>query len=273
MEAESNQLVGHLLQGVLLCGGLIAAALVYLRERKRPPNRAALTAVIVERSWSTRSVLILLGTLFLLYFAAAFAGQFFYEERIPAVRLAVTYVIYALLVIMVALFNRARGADWAGAMGMGRGDLKKLLFSPVIYLAVIPFIMLLSKGWHELLSRFAGGEVAPQDVAEMVANGPRSWLEICYMLTAIFIAPIYEELIFRSVAFPYFVKRGGLAAGVVIVSVLFALMHFHAPSLAALALLSATLCLAYWRTSSLWTSVGIHMIFNAVSILSLNVAN
>ena len=48
-------------------------------------------------------------------------------------------------------------------------------------------------------------------------------------------------------------------------------MHFHLPSFAALFLLSGALCLAYWRTGSLWVSIGMHTIFNAVSILALNI--
>ncbi len=70
----------------------------------------------------------------------------------------------------------------------------------------------------------------------------------------------------------YFVKRAGMSVAVIVVSVLFALMHFHLPSFVPLFMLSAILCLTYWRTSSLWTSIGVHMIFNAVSILALNIA-
>ena len=91
------------------------------------------------------------------------------------------------------------------------------------------------------------------------------------MLPTSALDPLYEEVLFRGVLFPYLTKRAGLAGGTLLVSALFALLHFHLPSMAPLFLLSIALCLAYWRTGSLWVNIGIHAIFNATSILALNI--
>ena len=154
--------------------------------------------------------------------------------------------------------------------GMGIRQMKKLLISPVFYLAFIPFLMLISKGYHLLLEYAFGMELELQEVAQVVSQ-ELSWLEIVYMVMAIVVAPLFEELLFRGIAFPYLVKRIGLAGGTVLVSLLFAMMHFHLPSFIPLFLLSSALCMAYWRTSSLWVSIGMHTLFNAVSILALNI--
>ena len=95
-------------------------------------------------------------------------------------------------------------------------------------------------------------------------------MRLAYILVAVFGAPVYEELIFRGILFPYLAKRAGLAGGVVATSLVFALVHLHLPSMVPLGLLSAALCLAYWRTGSLWPSIGMHMLFNAVSILAIS---
>lgn len=268
---ETSSILHTALTAFLLIGGFLTAALLYLNHRRNPPDDEQLTSVISNRSWSTLQVVILLSTLFLLYFIAGFSGQFFYEEQIPFVRLMITLGIYTLIMVLIGITNKRNGGSWAMSLGMGASSLRKLLLAPVVYLAVIPFIILVSKGYHLILEQLSSSEIALQEVAQIV-SGDLSWLEILYILTAILVAPIYEELMFRGVIFPYCVKRAGLVPATLAVSVLFALMHFHLPSFVPLLMLSATLCLAYRRTGSLWTSIGVHMIFNAVSILALNIS-
>ncbi|MDF7806374.1 CPBP family intramembrane metalloprotease [Pontiellaceae bacterium B12219] len=256
---------------ILLVGGFITAGFLYRNSKRNPPNIKHLTEMISDRSWSTAQVFLLLSALFLLYFAAMFTGLFFYEDQIPLAKLIITLCIYSLLVLLIGVINHRRGGSWKASLGMGFSNLWKIRFAPVIYLATIPFIMLISKAWHFVLELLFSSEVELQEVAKIV-SGELSWLGILYILTAILAAPVYEEMMFRGVVFPYLVKRVGLKTGVALVSILFALMHFHLPSFVPLLLLSGVLSLSYWRTGSLWTSIGIHMIFNAVTILVLNTA-
>jgi len=269
-EPES-QLLCNIINGVLLAGGLAAAFLLTLHHRNNPSDRVALTARISSRSWSTPQVGIVLSALLLLYFLSSFVGLLFYEEQIPLARLAATLLIYAVTVALIILISRRRGGSWADSHGMGFRPLKKLALAPIFYLAAIPFLVLTAKAWHVLLHYVFGLEIELQEVAQVIAQ-ELSWLQILYILTAVLVAPLFEELIFRGMLFPYLVKRGGLVGGTLLVSLLFALMHFHLPSLVPLFLLSAALCLAYWRTGSLWVGIGMHAIFNAVSILALNIA-
>ena len=139
----------------------------------------------------------------------------------------------------------------------------------MFYLALLPFLILITKAYHLLLQHVFGMEIELQNVAQAIQQ-ELSWLQFLYSLSALFIAPVYEELIFRGLLFPYVVKRGGLAAGIILVSGIFAAMHYHGPSFVPLFLLSATLCLAYWRTGSLWVCIVMHMIFNAVTIFALH---
>ena len=271
MEASSTQLIEHIITYTLLCGGFLTAIAFGLHLKKNPVNREDLTATIADRSWSIRQLFILLASLFTLFFAAGFTGRFFYEEQLPVVRLVVAILVYALLVAVTAIINAYKGWSWDHFSGMGIKNLKMIFWAPVFYLAAIPFILLLSKSYHLILEMIFLSEVELQEVAQIVSR-QRTWLEWCYIGTAIILAPIYEEIIFRGVLFPFVVKRTGLILGTLMVSALFALIHFHLPSVIALSLLSALLCLAYWKTGSLWTSIGIHMIFNAVTILALNIS-
>ena len=139
----------------------------------------------------------------------------------------------------------------------------------MIYLAAIPLVIIASKLYQLILSLIFTAEPELQDVAQIVS---REWslLKMLYIGMAIFVAPIYEELLYRGVFFPYLVKRSNLAIGTAVGSVLFAVMHNNAGSLISLTMLSIILSLAYWRTGSLWVSIGVHMLFNAVTILALN---
>ncbi len=246
------------------------AFLCFLHHRKKPPNFSQLTETIISRSWNTLQVGILLASLFLLYLLAACSGRFFYEEQIPLARLVITIIIYVIMVSIISIINRRHGGNWVDSLGMGFGNLRRLILAPVFYLAFIPFLMAATSGYHLLLEALFESEVELQDIAKVV-SGERSWLGIGYILMAIIVAPVFEELIFRGIVFPYIVKRAGLISGIAVVSVLFSVMHFHLPSMVPLAMLSTALCLAYWRTGSLWVSIGIHVIFNAVTILALNV--
>lgn len=254
----------------LLFGGLLVAAWGMVHTRRNPPDTKALTTQIVSHSWKTLEVGILLASLLTFYILAAGAGRFFYEEQLPAARLVITLCIYAVIVWMIARGVKKNGGNWDEQLGMGAAGFRKTKLAPVFYLAFIPFLMLATKGYHLLLESLSGAEPSLQDVAEIVTR-ERSWLEIVYMLSAVFIAPVYEEMLFRGVLFPYLAKRTGLVGGIVLASVFFGALHLHLPSFVPLFLLSAMLCLTYWRTGSLWTSIGVHMIFNAVSILALNI--
>jgi len=231
-----------------------------------PADQKALTDQMVSRAWSTFQIGIVLGALFLLYFLTSFVGLFFHEEQLPLARLVATLLIYAVVMTTIAFIVRRRGGSWAGNFGMGFQQLKTLALAPLLYLATLPLLMLAL-----LLQRLVGIEPELQDVAKFIAQD-FSWLQALYILTAVFVAPLFEELMFRGMVFPCLVKHVGLAKGTVLASLLFAAMHFHLPSLLPLFLLSAMLCLAYWRTGSLWVGIGMHAIFNAVSILALNLA-
>jgi membrane protease YdiL (CAAX protease family) len=220
------------------------------------------------RAWSTPHVSIILGALLLLYFLASFTGLFFYEEQIPVVRLAVTLVIYIVIAVLIAHVNRLRGSTCSDSYGMGFGEMRTLILSPLIYLLTVPLMLCAAKVWHLCLQQATGEAVELQKVAQAMISNP-AWLQILYMSIAILVTPFFEEIIFRGMLLPYLVKHTGLAGGTVLVSLLFALMHFHLPSFLPLLLLSAVLCLAYLRTGSLWVCVGMHAIFNTVSILAL----
>ena len=107
-----------------------------------------------------------------------------------------------------------------------------------------------------------------QGVAQLIAES-ESWLKAALILMSVLVVPLYEEIVFRGVIFPFLLRKWGFAPSVIMVSAAFGLIHFHIPSLFPLFLLSVALCIAYYRTGSLWISIGFHALFNGISIVVL----
>ncbi|QBG47576.1 CPBP family intramembrane metalloprotease [Verrucomicrobia bacterium S94] len=270
---ESVSIWQQALQCFLLIGGGMALAGVIAYEKRHPADRKQLDDILANRSWETRQVFMLLGTLVMLYLAAGFTGQFFQGERrplLPYIQLLVTLIIYVVLMLEAGIISRIRGGSWTKNLGVDRSCFRKIRFAPLIYLAAIPLIIVASKLYQLLLSLLLRNEPELQEVVEIVSRD-MSLLKMLYIGMAVFAAPVYEELLYRGVFFPFMVKRSNLTIGTVLVSVLFAVMHNNAGSLIPLMLLSVVLSLAYWRTGSLWVSIGVHMLFNAVTVIALNI--
>lgn len=90
-----------------------------------------------------------------------------------------------------------------------------------------------------------------------------------FMLYAVIIAPICEEIFFRGILLPFCRRFMGRWQAILLVSLLFGLSHWHLASLVPLTLLGAALALAYERTGRLGTSIAMHGILNLVTCFNL----
>jgi len=251
----------------LLFGGIYVALMLGLLHHRNPPDRRALTATMSSRAWSTPELGLALAMLFLLHILAALVVLAFCNSSTTGIALS-GILSYAATLMVILRINHKRVGSWAAGFGLGDRHMKTLLLSPVFFLGTIPFLMLATAAWHLLLERVFGMEIELQEAMQLIAQGSL-WIKILFILMAVVAAPLFEELVFRGLLFPYLVKHAGLAGGTLLVSMLFALMHLHVASLVPIFLLSAALCIAYWRTGSLWVSIGMHAIFNATSIVAL----
>ena len=264
-----NRIIYTMLSGLLLGAGVGVALWLFRYHRRNPPQKKKLTDELIRRAWGTSEIGAILATLLLLHVLASFSGRLFYAEQIPVAQLMIAVVVDALVLGLIAVLGHRRGSSWQDGFGMGFHQLKKLRWAPLLYLALLPLMVAAAQASSWILEFVFGQEPELQQVAQVIAEG-RLWLRVAYALVAILLAPLFEEIMFRGLLFPYLVKQHGLVGGTVLVALIFAGLHFHLPSFVPLALLSAGLSLVYWRTGSLWVSMGMHAIFNAVSIFSLN---
>lgn len=260
-------IVGALYLCLFLAGSLILA-IKLLEYRRQPFAFEPLTSALRRRSWTPFQVGIFLGLYMLLYLMAMFTGRFFYKEQLPLVSAVVGLLIWTAMLIAATVINRLRRETWQTGYGLGLRHLHLLSQSAIYYITSLAPVLFFS--WlFGLLLWLLGQEPERQVAVQMMMEAP-PLLRALLIGMALIGAPIFEEIVFRGILFPFILsrlERPGLATA--ITSVIFAAMHFHLPSFIALFVLSAALCFAYWRTGSLWVCIGMHALFNTISTLAI----
>lgn len=89
-----------------------------------------------------------------------------------------------------------------------------------------------------------------------------------FLLVAV-VPAIAEELVFRGVIGRGLVARWGVGRGVLITTILFAVMHLNPAHVIALVPLSICIHLAYVSTRSFWAPMAIHFFNNGFAVLAL----
>ena len=133
------------------------------------------------------------------------------------------------------------------------------------WLMVTPVVML--TGW--LLVRLVGDPGGSNPLLELVL-GSRDPLALGLLaLTAVVLAPLFEETIFRGALLPVLATKLGPLPGVLLSGLLFAMAHISVGELAPLMVLGVGLGLVRLRSGRLWPSVLMHGLWNAVTFLNL----
>lgn len=153
---------------------------------------------------------------------------------------------------LVALF----GLRWPG---FPRGVLPALLVLVCLY----PVLHLIQNAVIQIY----GPQQGQQELVHFLRDSP-AWKEKSVVIAMVVIwAPLVEEFIFRGVFFGVLRQYIGLWGGLILSSVVFALVHAHIPTLPGLFVLGMVLGAVYHKTGSLWAPIFLHSIFNSVTVL------
>jgi membrane protease YdiL (CAAX protease family) len=95
-------------------------------------------------------------------------------------------------------------------------------------------------------------------------------------IATVIIAPLAEEIFFRGFVFTGLIRHLGAYGAMAASGLLFAMFHVQDAHSAALvppfAIIGALFAYVYYRTGSLWTSIGAHFVFNSISFIFLAAA-
>ena len=229
---------------------------------------------LLWRPWNGSDVVYIVLVLALLHlFVAGLlhalqgAGWLNATEEVAVWVVAHGLALHWAALVVIFYVARRRNISWRLGFAHTRWSLRHGVVQGVLaYVAAIPFLMLYAALYHVWL-QWSGHEPTLQDAIELFAGMERGFLYFYFIVLAVVIAPISEELLFRGILLPALGRRWGVGAAIAISSVLFALLHFHVPSLVPLLVLSVALSLAYIYTESIVAPIVMHMLFNSVSLV------
>ncbi|MBM4142100.1 MAG: CPBP family intramembrane metalloprotease [Lentisphaerae bacterium] len=275
-ETPAAQLAG-LAALLLLAGGIAADVALLARHRDERRRQESVKGVLLARPWPWRTAapvllafalvnLAFTGALGMLAEGVGEPGRVFLAVAI----IAQTLVFHGAGLAVIAYLARAGGGAWRDCLGLrSEGLWRQVRQGGFYYLAAVPPV-LLSAWLYAAALKAAGYDIEPQPVVTLLADSRYPlWLQAYLGAVAVTVAPVVEEALFRALGLPLLARRVGFRAAALIVSLAFALLHAHVPSLVPLFVMALSFAMAFLQTGSLLTPAVMHALFNAVSLLTL----
>lgn len=227
--------------------------------------------------------------IFLTYFATSaafvtlyvtFAGQPFDDEGWGWLQLGALSVSFIALMLYLLIMPRARVKEIfyrehrisakRTARDFGLGALSWLISYPI----VVTINLTLGLVIYLLLGEKPTDQVAVDQLKETMAYPV---LFTCMTLAVSLLVPFMEELLFRGFLQTWIRRFLGRWGGIALTSVIFSAVHFSKSQgasnvmlLTSLFVLSLFLGLLYERQKTLWAPIGLHVAFNALSVLFIS---
>jgi membrane protease YdiL (CAAX protease family) len=147
-------------------------------------------------------------------------------------------------------------------------SLGAILLGMIFYLAILPPLAIVF-AVSTKLCQMVGIEPTPQPIADFFVSSDSLLARSLLVGFAVVVAPVAEEVFFRGFAYPAFKQRWGMGWALAVVSIIFALIHQHVPSIGPLFALAVGLALAYEWTGSLLAPITMHALFNLTNVAML----
>lgn len=174
-------------------------------------------------------------------------------------------VIQLPIVLLVHRFLRRHGTGWTLAFGFSQRTQPRLwiwVIGSVVGCAVV--LTGVSLGIQEL-AKLSGWKAGLQSTVLALQNGSAG-VKATIAFSAIFLAPVVEEPLFRGILYQSCRDAGYRRSGWVLTSLIFGVVHGNLPSLLPLTLFGAYQCWLYERTGNLLACILTHAGFNAVFV-------
>lgn len=132
-----------------------------------------------------------------------------------------------------------------------------MIIVPAMLISILSGAVLSMLGYEEPL----------QDIFECLADEKSTaGVRVVLGVSAVVVAPVVEELVFRGVIFASLLRYCSLPMAVLISGVYFAAVHLHVTSFPALVFLGCTFATGYAVTGSILTPIIMHTLFNSFSL-------
>ena len=277
MQEEQLGIIGFLLLLVLSAVSLVSLIMLDFRRgvaRFRP------AMVLAEPKWPGATVVVVILTLqaFLIVPGIVMVvleeawdtgldeNTNFVIKQTGGMLLGAGFIVFAVLAWVVG--------NWKlplSSFGLRWAPFANLLPVVLIYVLFIIPLALLGWFWTQLLKGL-GQPVDIQDPVKMFIDAIERGnpLEISLLVfSAVILAPLWEELIFRGLLYGYLKSRMSVFAALLVSSLIFSAYHFNLDALMPLLIVGIATGYIYERTRSLYFAIFFHALFNALSMAVL----
>ena len=137
---------------------------------------------------------------------------------------------------------------------------------------MVPAMLIEHSGLYEWLAEYTG---CPLHQEVVTALTPFRNTAEQYMLigAAVLMAPVCEEVFFRGFLYNLLRKYGcGVLLSALSVGLLFGAVHTSLAQMLPLTIFGVVQCLIYEKSRTLWVPVGVHAVFNSLSVLAILLA-
>ncbi len=181
-------------------------------------------------------------------------------------------VVPLFFILLGTKTRRERGMEKLGLRGR---DLPGAIGPAIAAGAcVIPLVYWTARFTQWLLKKLQKDHPLKHELLEIMDVAPSPWIKVAVVVGAVVVAPLFEEVVFRGYLQTLFLRifrvrlPEALARWLAVIgaSLLFTLVH-EWPTWLPIFVLSVCLGYMYERTGKLWTSILMHALFNAISVI------
>jgi membrane protease YdiL (CAAX protease family) len=180
-----------------------------------------------------------------------------------------TVFLHGGTLVAASQLLRWQGVRWRSFLGLANPRWPRhVLLGLCAGLAAVPALLLMNKLCYHGLK--ALGQEPVQQITVQILQDLQGWLRrACFGISAIVLAPVAEEIIFRGVLYPALRQRGHPHVALVASSLLFAFIHSNVMTFVPLFVFALTLVWLAERTDGLVASITAHAVFNSVNFILL----
>ena len=171
-----------------------------------------------------------------------------------------------LLIIRYQLMGLVSSEIEGGWLQWKINPVKEGIFKSINgWLMIMPLVLLI--GW--LMNEIVGDQGGSNPLLELVLSSDEFIPLLLLLITTVFLAPVFEELVFRGVLLPVLVSKVGKISGVLLSALIFALAHLSVGELPPLFVLGIGLGLMRLSSGRLFPCALMHSLWNGVTFASL----
>lgn len=233
--------------------------------------------MLPDRPWNLDAVLRLLMLMLMSFSGGLFIVQLSAKPLAEALHLELEFVglvlgflfFQGLGLLWISMLAGEHGVSWAEAFGFRHKPIPSVLRALFTTAVALPCALIVVGGAVLMLYKLLEIAPATQLPVAFIKRQPPGWQLAVMAFTAVVLAPLMEEALFRGVIYPTLKQRGYPRLAFWGNSALFAMIHFNLAALLPLFFLALVWTWLYERTGNLLASITGHMLFNAVNFVLL----